>query len=34
MPSVDMFDIDSEGNIFAKPRERDEKDDDDKKKDE
>jgi hypothetical protein len=36
MPSVDMFDIDSEGNIFAKPREREEKDkkDDDKKKDE
>ena len=34
MPSVDMFDIDSEGNIFAKPREREEKDekDDDKKK--
>mmetsp|Transcript_12493 Transcript_12493/g.18692 ORF Transcript_12493/g.18692 Transcript_12493/m.18692 type:complete len:399 (+) Transcript_12493:207-1403(+) len=36
MPSVDMFDIDSEGNIFAKPKEREEEDkkDDDKKKDE
>jgi len=36
MPSVDMFDIDSEGNIFAKPKEREEEDKkgDDKKKDE
>ena len=35
MPSVDMFDIDSEGNIVPKPREEQEdKKDDDKKKDE
>jgi len=36
MPSVDMFDIDSEGNVFVKPREIEEndKEDDNKKKDE
>lgn len=37
MPNVDMFDIDKEGNVFAKPREgseEEDKKDDDKKKDE
>jgi len=34
MPTVDMFDIDSEGNIFAKPKEpEEEKEKDDKDKD-
>eukprot|EP01083_Nonionella_stella_P281150 956611_1 len=31
MPTIDMFDIDSEGRITAAPREEDEKKDDDKK---
>lgn len=31
MPTVDMFDIDAEGNIFAKPREEIEEKDKDKK---
>lgn len=36
MPNVDMFDIDKDGNVFAKPREESVEDDkkDDKKKDE
>jgi len=36
MPNVDMFDIDKDGNVFAKPREESGEDDkkDDKKKDE
>ena len=32
MPTVDMFDIDSDGNIFAKPREESNDDDDSKQK--